>query len=61
MAGFHYDGRQLLKAENEYNKATLFPATLEEYKQVLHSIPPEKPAKHLPRGNGNTGTDSRAG
>jgi len=60
-AGLYYNNQQLLKATNEYNKAALLPATLDEYKQVLHRIHPEKPAKHLPRGNRNTRTDLRAG
>lgn len=43
-----YDREQLLQAKNEYNKAALFTATLDEYKQVHDRILPEKPTKHLP-------------
>ena len=38
----YYNHRQLLQAENEYNKAALLPETLDEYKQVLDRHRPEK-------------------
>ena len=43
--GLNYDLQQLLQAKNEYNKAALLPATLDEYKQVFYLTPPEKPTK----------------
>jgi hypothetical protein len=56
-----YDRGQLLQAENEYNKAALLPATLDEYKQVLNPILPEEPTEHPLRENRNTWMDWRVG
>lgn len=39
---FSYDRGQLLQARNEYNKAAVLTTTLDEYKQVLDPIPPER-------------------
>ena len=59
--GLNYDLQQLLRAKNEYNKAALLPATLDEYKQVFYPTPPEKPTKQLSRGSRNTWIDLRTG
>jgi len=58
-ASLHYDRDQLLQARNEYNKAALSTATLDEYKQVTDFILPEKPTERPSRESRSAWTDLR--
>jgi hypothetical protein len=54
-----YDRDQLLQAQNEYNKASLSAAALEEHRQVPDYGLLEKPTKHPSRESRNMWTDLR--
>lgn len=54
-----YDRDQLLQAQNEYNKASLSAAALDEYRQVPDYGLPEKPTERSSRESRNMWTDLR--